>query len=687
MYSDEVQDPLHVKFIKKCWTASTDKGSKAVGKQPKTPEAIRKMHMLLDSDGQPRYSAQAIAKVLETLHRPMPRRVLFERQEQELASPAAAGFVTERRPVKPSHELSGETLIPAPQPFQQTPDSEPFCVGCPALAAATNGDGTVWVDEFSWSAITAHMHEISEALGETMILFYNPPKQVGFNAILTARAFQQTSRQGTFELRTAVPTPTKDRQRLQSPEVERQKGFGQRLSFDSTHTVSTVASFNQAQLKYEREVRKALTSDLERKFPAGITSSPLEEMLDSLLSIQRVWTTFLRDEDNADDGISSHKKLLWFIELCLTRLDGNAKAKWRQLSTAKQEASYYQTMDDFLKQLYETATPKTAFRKPSELIEGLSSSLSRESLDSWEGLLAKVATQVERAEILGRFAPGAEPAVLVNAELKFWNTVLTPQAKDALVERLYLQGVVAMAQSQQSKSLSRLSRFDLYPLDEVRTALHARAGRETPWDLDILWPGCTANGPAGKQAARGPTTAQAGSRRGPAAGAAVLSSTQDEPSMSGLSFVSSLDRTRVQFPVRFLKDEPSYSLRQKYEAEYLRHQVFPKAVCKSCGQPGHTMFVCPRLSKCNDDGVEQYHRSFFRGLHLPKLLQALPKGGTGKPAAAPVLMVAPSAPTLSALNLQEAFSTPEFQSALQTALQATRQQSGDLGNGRAGAGC
>jgi hypothetical protein len=149
-----------------------------------------------------------------------------------------------------------------------------------------------------------------------------------------------------------------------------------------------------------------------------------------------------------------------------------------------------------------------------------------------------------------------------------------------------------------------------------------------------------------------------------------------------------MDGSRVTFPVRHLKDEPSYALRQKYEAEYLKHQVFPKAFCKNsnCKLSGHTFFVCPRLSKCGADGVEQNPRSFFKGLHLPKLLQALPKGDGGKHTEAPVMLVAPSAPSLSAINFQEAFTSPEFQTALQTAIQASRQQSGDLGNGRAGAG-
>ncbi len=100
--------------------------------------------------------------------------------------------------------------------------------------------------------------------------------------------------------------------------------------------------------------------------------------------------------------------------------------------------------------------------------------------------------------------------------------------------------------------------------------------------------------------------------------------------------------------------------------------MFPKAFCKNsnCKLSGHTLFVCPRLSKCGADGVEQNPRSFFKGLHLPKLLQALPKGDGGKHTAAPVMLVAPSAPSLSAINFQEAFTSPEFQTALQTAIQA-----------------
>ncbi len=204
---------------------------------------------------------------------------------------------------------------------------------------------------------------------------------------------------------------------------------------------------------------------------------------------------------------------------------------------------------------------------------------------------------------------------------------------------------------------------------------------ETLWELDILWPG----GSAGKQLA---SQAQPPPRS--AAAEPPSSEKTEQPPAEPLSFISGMDGTRVTFPVRNLKDEPSYALRQKYEAdsEYLKHQVFPKAFYKNskCNLSGHTFFVCPRLSKCGADGIEQNPLSFFKGLHLPKLLQALPKGDGGKHTAAPVMLVALLALSLSAINFQEAFTSPEFQTALQTAIQASRQQSGDLGNGRAGAG-
>ena len=583
----------------------------------------------------------------------------------------------DKEPDAQADETPVDAFVTSRRPEQRVqPNSEPFMLDCPALATATNGDGQVWADEFSWSAVKASMQVVSEVLRESVLLFYSPPQRAGFSAILTERAFLQTDRRGTYELRTAIPTPTKERQLLASHEDERK--VSQRLSFDSFQTTSSNASSMQAQLKYEREVRKTLTHELEKRFPAAIPSQTLEAMLDAIHHIQKVWMTFLRDEDNAMDGVENRKKRLWFIEICLTRLDDAARTKWRQLSADKQEASSYATVDEFLRQLFVVSVPKNALKKPSDLIEGLCTTISKGSLNSWESLLALVAVQVQRAEVLGTFTPGAEPAVLANAELKFWATVLTPQAKDELAAMLHFHGALAGGSSPPS-------RFDLYPLAEVRKVLYARADRETPWERDIVWPGGSTGGYAGKQPAR--ASSNPGQR--PSSGASNPGSTpgKEDQASAGWSFNSAFDGTRVTFLVRYLKDEPSYTLRQKYEAEYLKHQLFPKALCKHCGMQGHTLFVCPRFSKCRNDGVEQNHRSFFKGLHLPRSLQALPKGEAGKHHPAPVLMVAPSAPSLSAINYQEAFSSQEFQAALQTAIQATRQQSSDQGNGWAGAGC
>jgi hypothetical protein len=64
----------------------------------------------------------------------------------------------------------------------------------------------------SCSCFTAH---------PKVLLFYSPPKQAGFRAFLKECAFRQTDRAGTFELRPAIPTPTKGRHDLPSPIGER----------------------------------------------------------------------------------------------------------------------------------------------------------------------------------------------------------------------------------------------------------------------------------------------------------------------------------------------------------------------------------------------------------------------------------------------------------------------------------
>ena len=97
----------------------------------------------------------------------------------------------------------------------------------------------------------------------------------------------------------------------------------------------------------------------------------------------------MRDEDNAEDRDERLKKRPgrpgpWFIELCLTHssLDVATRAKWRQLSMDKQEASSYRAVAAFLQQFFYAVIPKSVIKKQSDLIEGLSLSIALASLDS-----------------------------------------------------------------------------------------------------------------------------------------------------------------------------------------------------------------------------------------------------------------------------------------------------------------
>ncbi len=82
----------------------------------------------------------------------------------------------------------------------------------------------------------------------------------------------QTYCAGKFELTPAIPTPAKARSDLLSPAGD--SYVDQRLSFESFQTVTSTVSSMQAQLKYEREVCKTLTSELEKSFPTQSPVSP-----------------------------------------------------------------------------------------------------------------------------------------------------------------------------------------------------------------------------------------------------------------------------------------------------------------------------------------------------------------------------------------------------------------------------
>jgi hypothetical protein len=57
-HSDEVLNQEHLDIIKKSWKDSTEEGNKALGKPPKTPDPLRKMHQLLNTNEKPLYSVQ-----------------------------------------------------------------------------------------------------------------------------------------------------------------------------------------------------------------------------------------------------------------------------------------------------------------------------------------------------------------------------------------------------------------------------------------------------------------------------------------------------------------------------------------------------------------------------------------------------------------------------------------------------
>jgi hypothetical protein len=104
---DKVLNHTHIEVIKKCWQDSLLLSNKALGKAPKTPEAISKMHLLLDEDKKPLYSAHAIAKVLENLTGLSTRERVEPEAAMGIFTPADE-FVTIRRLAQPDDAQSAD---------------------------------------------------------------------------------------------------------------------------------------------------------------------------------------------------------------------------------------------------------------------------------------------------------------------------------------------------------------------------------------------------------------------------------------------------------------------------------------------------------------------------------------------------------------------------------------------------
>ena len=116
---------------------------------PKTPEALRKLYQLLDDDGAPLYSARTIAKVLESVN-----------VTESVKSRARITGAKESDVQADQTPVTGRCIcyLPASQGGPQNHQVQ-FMLDCPALAAATDGDGQDWAEELSRTAVKASISD------------------------------------------------------------------------------------------------------------------------------------------------------------------------------------------------------------------------------------------------------------------------------------------------------------------------------------------------------------------------------------------------------------------------------------------------------------------------------------------------------------------------------------------------
>lgn len=649
----------------------------------KTPQAIRSNYKLRDPvTSETIYSERAIIQAVELIragHTAPPE--VQEEPPPPPVTPLPSG-ITSRRPLIPGRS----EIAPSKEVIHRRSDRrQPIVLFCPALDAATGLAAPIPVPGFSWADVTSTMHDIARQLGLAedpgrLTLVHRNVGEDQPNVILSERVFRGLAEGGKFEVLLTARTPVQSRVESPAPPASVMlEAISRRLSFDSNLTSSSAVSVRQTQAKYERAVKADLITDVQAEFKTTTTTSilcsSLEITLDSIRKMDKVWSAVLRNTSENDDGISTSKRLEWFIEACLGQLEEPAKLKWNNQAEAQRDASSYTSLTAFLKQLFLVVVPAKAITRPTALIESLSTTISRTNIDSLEHLLAKVEHQVQLAQTFGCLIKHSEQNLLDAAELTFWRQILSPTTQDALAQALHIDPKATPVRFQVTEGQEQP--FDCYSVQDVRRTIKARSNRQSDWTEDIIWPAASRATGQGTPTSRPPSRASAAPS--PAASGRQGGSGAEKELRT---FKSDFDGSQVSLPHK-LRQEPSHQLKQQYEATFLKHNIFPQAVCKNrlCGLKGHTIHICPLFSRCDAQGIERNPRSFFEGLALPRAALTLPRPSRGSSAPEPVMLVTPTAPSLSAIDMQ----SPEFQAAVQAVLQASRQRANDLGNDRAGA--
>ena len=424
----------------------------------------------------------------------------------------------------------------------------------------------------------------------------------------------------------------------------------------ATLSISQASKLHQFESVIQRAMKEAVDSVLDASSPFGSNKPPLARTILSvvldLAKLQDKWLDIESHVRAAADGIPLSRRLEWFIEHILSRMDTTLRLKWStqpQLETRK--AKSYATWAQFQTQVIELVSrdfpnrPETIIHTLPELLQPLS------AYHDMRHFVAKLRElwQASRTFVLLRQGTATAADQVDTYVAEYVISLLRSDIVHDLQFQLSLHHTAKAGLSLENFSVPQLR---AYPVETILEVLMGRAQSraEAQWAADFKpfrsltstsssesssqpWEKRGNKGFAGNEGAR--------ASRGPSAAVGTASGDVKRlnPGLTGGTDQRSGglggESSRAQ---RYLSDQRILTRHgQQFEFPYHLHTVEDKAQrlklenqfvelcqgdlkCNGCGVRGHLLAICPRSLQLDHNLIVRNPKSFFYKLRPPERL-------------------------------------------------------------------
>ena len=159
-------------------------------------------------------------------------------------------------------------------------------------------------------------------------------------------------------------------------------------------------------------------------------------------------------------------------------MDQYSDQHWRVLGEKySQQASAYQSLNQFFIQLIQAVTPAGCGVEPASLFRDLAKTFDPRVFNSLESVLAEVADVTHTARLLNKLSGTPQTSLVEAAEIMFWCDCLSEEDLDDLAKEL------AKVSTPKTSlfSIKTIAPVTVYRLEDIPAELHKQTGLLADW--------------------------------------------------------------------------------------------------------------------------------------------------------------------------------------------------------------